>query len=256
MSAQQIFFSGLLLIVGYLAYRLYGRVWRNIRLGKEYVPDGEKRKRWSNLLLVAFGQRKMFKQVLPAIFHFFIYVAFLLTQIELIEIIADGISDNHRLLAAPLGRFYPVLISTIEILSVLALIATLIFLWRRNVKKVVRFEKPEMTGWPKQDANLILMGEIFLILAIMVMNGADTVLQDLNAAHYPDTGFWPSRVFWGLLYLEIWMSRVWFGWSGRDGGFMYWWYLGFYFICRFPSIFTYCWLSPMYTMPDSGQPGR
>ncbi len=217
MSAQQIFFSGLLVLVGYLAYRLYGRIWRNIHLGKEYVPDGEKRKRWSNLLLVAFGQRKMFKQFLPAIFHFFIYVAFLLTQIELIEIIADGISGNHRLFAAPLGRFYPVLISTIEILSVLALIATLIFLWRRNVRKVARFEKPEMTGWPKQDANLILMGEIFLILAIMVMNGADTVLQDMNAAHYPDTGFLAISGILGPALFDnldvrslVWLERA--GW--------------------------------------------
>ena len=145
-------------------------------------------KRWKNVLLIAFGQKKMFKNLLPAIFHLFIYVAFLMTQIELIEIVIDGVTGHHRIFASGLGWFYTLIINLIEWLSVLAFIATVIFLWRRNVRKVERFEKVEMIGWPKKDANLILLGEILLIMGIFTMNGADTQLQTLGVAHYPDTG--------------------------------------------------------------------
>lgn len=188
MSFQQIFFLIILSGVIFIGYKLYGRIVNNIRFGKSYSGAPDSGIRWQNLLLVAFGQKKMFKKPLPAILHLFIYVAFLLTQIELIEIIIDGISGNHRFLAAYLGGFYTFVISFVEVLSLLALAGTVAFLWRRNVLKVRRFENPEMTGWPKQDANLILIGEILLIVAIFTMNGTDVILQQLDPQHYQDTG--------------------------------------------------------------------
>jgi heterodisulfide reductase subunit C len=188
MSIQQIVFILLIFAVSFVATKLYGRIFKNICLGKNWHPDGVVSQRWKNVLLVAFGQKKMFKKILPALLHLCIYVAFLFTQIELVEILIDGIFGVHRFFAPFLGFFYTILINTIEFLSVLALVATLIFLWRRNVKKVERFEKPEMYGWPKQDANLILLGELLLVFGILTMNSADTLLQSLAPDHYEDTG--------------------------------------------------------------------
>ncbi len=170
------------------------KVRRNILLGRE-IPagnplaagaTGNKKERWRNMLLVAFGQKKMFARWVPGVFHLFIYVAFLLTQVELIEILVDGFTGSHRAIGARLGWLYTFAISFIEILSVLAFIATIIFLARRNLIRIPRFHKPEMKGWPSMDANLILFGEILLLTGIFSMNGADTVLQGMGAAHYPD----------------------------------------------------------------------
>ncbi len=188
MGIQQILFLVLLIAVGYLAFKLYGRLIRNIRLGKTWPEDGSHAGNLRTMLLVAFGQKKMFKRLIPAVLHLFIYVAFLFTQIELVEIIIDGLTGKHRSFASSLGSVYTLIINSIEFLSVLALVATLIFLWRRNVIRLGRFEKSEMSGWPKKDANLILIGEILLIIGIFSMNGADILLQRIDPLHYPDTG--------------------------------------------------------------------
>ncbi len=193
MSISQVLFTIVFLIVLYFGKKWYTRVYRNIMLGKPEAIEGDEGKRMKNMLLVAFGQKKMFKRLLPAFLHLFIYVAFLFTQVELIEIIIDGFSGQHRIFAPFLGSFYTLIISTIEILSVLALIATFVFLARRNLlpfmgKPISRFEKSEMKGWPKLDANIILFGEIALVTGIFMMNGADVVLQGLDPEHYHQTG--------------------------------------------------------------------
>ena len=188
MALSQIIFIVLTLAVFALAFRQFGAVIKNIRLGKAEAIEGNTNWRLKNVLLIAFGQKKMFKNWIPAIFHLFIYVAFLLTQIELIEILIDGFGGFHRFFADSLGGFYTFLISFIEILSLLAFVATVIFLWRRNVSKVSRFFKPEMKGWPSLDGNLILIGELLLLIGIFSMNGADILLQDIDPEHYPDTG--------------------------------------------------------------------
>ncbi|MBT8188793.1 MAG: Fe-S oxidoreductase, partial [Bacteroidia bacterium] len=185
---QKIVFIIILAIVSFLAYRSYSKIIRNIKLGKDEKIEGQAGKRWQNVMLVAFGQSKMFKRFIPAIFHLFIYVAFIFTQIELIEILVDGVFGVHRFFADKIGLLYPVIINTIEILSVLAFIATIIFLWRRNIIKVPRFDKPEMKGWPTRDANIILFLEIILIIGIFSMNGADILLQRADPEHFKDTG--------------------------------------------------------------------
>lgn len=140
------------------------------------------------MLLVAFGQKKMFSRPIPALLHLMIYAAFVITQIELIEIFVDGLSGHHRIFRASLGGFYTFMISFIEILSVLAFIATVIFLSRRNLIKVPRLNMKEMTGWPKMDANMILFMEIVLVLCIMTMNGADEALYRQGISHAQDLG--------------------------------------------------------------------
>lgn len=185
---QQIVFALVVVVAMAWAFRQFSRIRRNILLGREEITEGPESERWRNVALVAFGQKKMFKRLLPAVFHFFIYAAFLITQIELIEIFVDGFFGVHRFFAPYLGGFYTVVINSIEILSLLALIATVIFLARRNLLKLPRFSGPEMKLWPVLDANLILLGEIALITGIFTMNGADVVLQQIDPEHYPDSG--------------------------------------------------------------------
>jgi heterodisulfide reductase subunit C len=191
---QPILFTIVTIATFVVAWQRYMTVRRNVLLGKDVPADapmgaggtGNTTRRWRNVLLIAFGQQKMFKRWIPAVFHFFIYAAFVITQVELIEIFVDGFTGNHRIFALPLGGFYTFVISFIEILSLLAFVATFIFLARRNLLKVPRFHKQEMKGWPQLDGNLILYGEILLLTGIFSMNGADTVLQSMGAAHYPD----------------------------------------------------------------------
>jgi heterodisulfide reductase subunit C len=185
---QSVLFILVASTAGWIAYRGFSRVRRNILLGKEETIQDHPGLRWKNMLLVAFGQQKMFQNWIPALLHLALYVAFVITQIELIEIVADGIFGTHRFFAPYLGSFYTFIISFIEILSVLALIATIIFLIRRNVLHISRFQKPELKGFPIKDANLILGLEILLIAAIFSMNGADKVLQLRGDAHYALTG--------------------------------------------------------------------
>lgn len=182
MMSQIAFFILAGVALGYFAYQVMG-IRKNILLGRPEDRSNNTNQRLKNMLLVAFGQQKMFKRFIPAILHLFIYTAFLLTQVELIEIFADGLSGGHRLFRPALGGFYTFVISFIEILSLLAFFATIIFLARRNLLKLPRFHKDEMTGWPKLDGNIILYLEILLIIFIFTMNGADEVLYNQGATH-------------------------------------------------------------------------
>lgn len=187
--------------IGYALWQ-FSKIRRNIRLGSPEKLHLNPAESWRNVTLIAFGQKKMFKNWIPAVFHFFIYAAFLLTQVELIEIFIDGIFGVHRFFADKLGGFYTFIISFIETLSVLAFVATIIFLLRRNVLKVKRFEKPEMRGWPQRDANIILGLEVVLLIGIFSMNGADVMLQQIDPSHYKDTG---------TLAVSSWLGPALFG---------------------------------------------
>jgi ferredoxin len=158
-----------------------------IKLGKEKKITDRKNERFKNMLLVAFGQKKMFKKLIPAILHLFIYVGFLVINLEVLEFVVDGILGTHRVFAPWLGSFYSVLMNVFEFLAVAVLLACVFFLVRRNVLKVPRFWSAEMTQWPRMDANLILITEIVLMTAILTMNAADQILQTRDS-HYAPTG--------------------------------------------------------------------
>lgn len=201
----------------WFAWKGFHRVWQNIQLGKPEKISGNTDQRWRNVFLIALGQRKMFKNWLPAVLHLFIYVAFVITQVELIEIFVDGVFGTHRFFAPFLGGFYTFVISSIEVLSVLAFVATIIFLSRRNLLRVARFQKPELKGFPSRDANLILMGEIILITGIFCMNGGDKVLQMRGVEHYHLTGnfavsTWLGPALFGGLSDAAVMAIERFGW--------------------------------------------
>lgn len=180
---QIVLFAILSGISFYFFYKRASFIYRNINLGRKdesYTDNPSERLR--TMLLVAFGQKKMFQNWIPAILHLFLYLAFVVTQIELIEIFVDGFFGQHRFLFhLAEGTFfetlYYVVISSIEVLSVLAFVATFAFLARRNLLKIPRFVKSELNGWPSLDANIILIAEIYLLLCIFSMNGADVALQ-------------------------------------------------------------------------------
>lgn len=164
------------------------KIRRNILLGRDITINDRPGERFKTMLLVAFGQKKMFSRPIPAILHFFLYSAFIITQIELLEIVYDGLFSNHRAFRSHLGGFYTFMISFIEILSVLAFIGSVAFLSRRNLLKVPRLVKSELNGWPKLDANLILIAELTLICCIFMMNGADEVLYTRGKSHAQNLG--------------------------------------------------------------------
>lgn len=186
----------------WFAWKGFSRVRRNILLGKSGAINDRPGERWRNVVLIALGQQKMFKNWTPALLHLFIYVAFVITQIELIEIFVDGAFGQHRFFAPYLGGFYTFVIGFIEVLSVLAFAATLAFLSRRNILRVARFQKPELKGWPSRDANLILIGEIILITGIFCMNGADKVLQARGLEHYHTTGAFAVSAWLGPAFFS------------------------------------------------------
>lgn len=183
-----IVFSILLISVAVFFTYHAKKIRRNILIGKDVDLTDNKGERFKTMLKVAFGQSKMVVRPVAGIMHFFIYAAFVITQVELLEIIIDGVSGGHRRIwhaidGTALSGLYTFAINFIEILSVLAFIATITFLSRRNIIRLARFQKPEMKGWPTKDANLILCAEIFLITCIMMMNSADLELQARGETH-------------------------------------------------------------------------
>lgn len=184
----QLAFVALLALFGIPLYRRIRQIRHNILLGRPENLSDQPAERWKTMLLVAFGQKKMFKRWIPAVLHLFIYVGFILINLEVLEIILDGLLGTHRLFAPALGGFYTFLISFFEVLAVLVMVACVAFLLRRNVLPVERFRKPEMKGWPALDGNLILLIELVLMSAILTMNATDLALQAKGAAQYPVTG--------------------------------------------------------------------
>lgn len=186
----QIIFITLLVIAGFFIFKRYKFIRRNIELGRKEKPKGEHSERLKMMLLIAFGQKKMFARPIPAILHFFVYAGFIIINIEVLEILIDGLAGTHRVFAS-LGSFYDFLIGSFEILAVLVWVACAIFLIRRNVLKIKRFWSKEMTKWPRTDANLILITEILLMTAFLTMNATDQLLQQHGTEHYLAAGSFP-----------------------------------------------------------------
>ena len=173
---------------GFLIAQRIGRIASNIKLGKKASLAKNNDQRIRNMLLIALGQKKMFKRIIPALLHLFIYVGFILINIEVLEIVIDGLAGTHRIFAPLLGDIYTIAINFFEFLAVGVLFSCVVFLIRRNILKIDRFKKVEMVGWPALDANLILVIEVILMVAILGMNGADQILQSRNTDHYTQTG--------------------------------------------------------------------
>jgi len=185
----QVIFALILAFAIYKFYKSVSTIRRNILLGKDLDRTDQKGKRLKTMLRVAFGQSKMGSRPIPAVLHFFVYAGFILINIEVLEIIIDGLFGTHRVLSV-LGPVYDLAIGFFEILALLVLISCVIFLARRYIQKVPRLNSPEMDGWPRMDATYILIIEIVLMGALLKMNACDQLLQASNE-HYIQAGSFP-----------------------------------------------------------------
>ena len=187
---MQIFQQVLFVLVTAFAVWFFSRkalqIRRNILFGRDEDYSDHAPLRWKNMLLLAFGQKKMFRKPLVAFMHFIIYAGFIIINLEVLEIVLDGIFGTHRLFAAPLGGVYTFLINSFELLAVGVLIVCIAFLWRRNVLKLRRFISHDLDGWPRSDASYILITEIVLMTLFLTLNATDTLLQQRGYGHFAE----------------------------------------------------------------------
>lgn len=176
-----LFAIALILGIGFFA-RNVKKLVRNIKLGRDVQIHDNTSKRWKNMAMIALGQSKMVKRPIAGILHIVVYIGFIIINIEVLEIIIDGLLGTHRIFSG-LGSLYGFLIGSFEILALLVFVAVVIFWARRNILKLQRFWKKEMTAWPKNDANFILYFEMVLMVLFLVMNATDTAFQDLNSGN-------------------------------------------------------------------------
>lgn len=191
-----ILFAVLLIVgVGYFAKNVK-KLIRNIKLGQDVNRSDNPSERWRNMAMIALGQSKMVKRPIAGFLHIIVYVGFVIINIEVIEIIIDGLFGTHRVLSF-MGGFYDVLIGSFEVLALLVLVAVFAFWIRRNILKIQRFLNPEMKGFPKNDANYILYFEVVLMTLFLLMNAADLHLQNVDGGygHFTQVGSFPISQF-------------------------------------------------------------
>lgn len=193
---QNIIFILVLAVAIFFFARSFRKIWRNIKLGRDINRSDNPGERWALMGKVALGQSKMVKRrVLAGFFHVLIYVGFILINIEILEIIIDGVFGTHRLFAEPLGFVYDAAISFFEVLAVMVIIACVVFLWRRNISGPSRVK--DLRGWPKKDGNYILLIEIALMMALLVLGAAEANIEDATAGPWVISGLL-APVFSGL----------------------------------------------------------
>ena len=212
---SQVLFALALGVAAYLFAKKVGQIRKNIGLGRSLDRSDNTKARWNNMLRVALGQSKMKARPVPALLHLVVYASFLIINIEVLEIVLDGLLGKHRLFQPLLGSTYDFIIGFFEILAVLTIVACAVFWIRRNVLKIGRFQSPEMKGWPFKDANAILYIEITLMTALLCMNAIEgnmeghhsflisQHLSPLFAGWSPDALHYGERIFWWLHILGI-----------------------------------------------------
>jgi len=183
------------------------KIVRNIKLGKDINRNDNPAARWNNMALIALGQSKMVRRPVAGILHIIVYVGFVIINIELLEIIIDGIFGTHRIFSF-LGGFYSFLIGAFEVLALGVIVAVLTFWIRRNILKLWRFAHGDLKGWPKSDANIILYFETVLMVLFLTMNGADHYLQTQHYSHFIQAGAFPVSGFISGLFNGIPLETV------------------------------------------------
>jgi heterodisulfide reductase subunit C len=184
-----LFLIALVLGIGYFTKNIR-KIIRNIKLGRKVDTPDKKKERWKNVFRIALGQSKMTVRPISGFMHIIVYLGFIIINIEVLEIMIDGLLGTHRIFSF-FGVIYDYLIASFEILALLVLVAVIVFWLRRNVQRVKRFFNPEMKGWPRNDANIILYFEVVLMTLFLVMNASDRQLQTLGTEQYVTAGRFP-----------------------------------------------------------------
>ena len=204
MGISNIIFLVVFLVAITFFIRNLNRIIANIKLGRDIDRSDRSTDRWKNMFRVAVGQSKMTRRPVAGILHIILYLGFVIINIEVIEIIVDGVFGSHRFLSSilPIG-LYNFLIGSFEILAILVLVACVIFLIRRNVVRIKRFWSKEMTSWPRTDANLILIFEILLMSAFLIMNATDGLLFTAGASHYVTSFSNPISQYFQFMFMGM-----------------------------------------------------
>ena len=176
-----IFLLVLIVGVGYFTKNIR-KIIRNIKLGLEVDTSNDTSQRWRNMIMIALGQSKMVVRPVAGLMHIIVYLGFIIINLEVLEIIIDGLFGTHRIFSF-LGDFYGFLIGTFEVLAILVIVAVVVFWLRRNALRLQRFWKPEMKGWPKKDADLILYFEVVLMSLFLLMNATDVPFQQMESGN-------------------------------------------------------------------------
>ena len=187
----------ILLVIGFgYFFNSVKKIRRNINLGTDVNRSDNPKARWTNMAMIALGQSKMVKRPIAGVLHIIVYVGFVIINIELLEIIIDGLFGTHRVFAF-LGTTYDILIASFEILALLVLVAVVSFWIRRNIIKLKRFANPDLAGAPKNDANYILYFEVVLMTLFLLMNASDLHLQNVPGgfSHFIKAGSFPISQF-------------------------------------------------------------
>lgn len=191
---DNIFFAIILAIgVGYFTINVR-KLMRNIKLGRDIDRSDNPSERWKNMAMIAMGQSKMVRRPVAGVLHILVYLGFVIINIEVLEIIIDGLFGTHRVFSF-MGGFYDFLIGSFEVLAALVIVAVVTFLIRRNVIKLKRFIHSDLKGWPKSDANYILYIETVLMVLFLMLNASDLHLQQMGVSHYTEAGAYPISQF-------------------------------------------------------------
>jgi heterodisulfide reductase subunit C len=210
LALSSLFFTVVLAIGIGVFVRNAKKIRRNILLGQPIDRSDNPSDRWKNMGLIAFGQSKMVRRPVAGFLHLIVYLGFIIINIEVLEIITDGLFGTHRAFAG-LGVLYNVLIGSFEVLAALVLVAIVVFYVRRNVVHLQRFVSSDLKGWPKSDANYILYFEVVLMTLFLLMNAADYRLQQLGVSHYIQAGSFPVSQFLVPLFNglnETWLVLI------------------------------------------------
>jgi heterodisulfide reductase subunit C len=242
---ESIFFA-ILLVAGFGYFTInVKKILRNIKLGKDIDRSDNPSARWKNMAMIALGQSKMVKRPVAGILHIVVYAGFIIINLELLEIIIDGLFGTHRVFSF-LGSFYNFLIGAFEILALLVLVAVLVFWTRRNIVRLKRFISPDLNGSPKKDANIILYIEVVLMSLFLLMNASDFWLQQAGIGHYTSVGSFPvshfiSPFFNGMNESAVMMLERTFWWLHIIGILMFMNYLYFskhlHILLAFPNTY-------------------
>jgi ferredoxin len=257
---SSIVFSILLVSASAFFYYNARKIRRNILIGRDVDLGGNKLERWKIMARVALGQSKMVTRPVSGIMHILVYIGFVLINIEILEMFVDGVTNNHRSFYG-LGSAYNFLIGFFEILALGVFIGVVVFWLRRNVVKVRRFMNSELNGWPRLDANAILITEMFLMTALVMMNAADQNLQLRGNPDYHQAGSFPVSGFFvpvlsGLSDSSLIFIERFFWWAHIIGIFAFLNYLPYskhlHILLAFPNTY-YSNLKPKgeFTSPES-----
>ncbi|MDB2317758.1 (Fe-S)-binding protein [Flavobacteriales bacterium] len=216
MGISNLIFALCLILAIFFFRRNVLKIKRNVFLGRDVNRSDQPSVRWKTMIRVALGQSKMMVKPIAGFLHLIVYVGFVIINIEVLEIIIDGIFGTHRIFSF-MGGFYDFLIASFEVLALLVLLACVLFFIRRNGIQLKRFVMKEVAGWPKTDANLILIFEVLLMGAFLLMQSADLTLQKLGAAHYTEAGSFPVSssllfVFEGMSETTVYAYERFFWW--------------------------------------------